>query len=156
METYDPDLAPEAAAWLALDEQLRITYALTAHRDRFPDALHNADANEIMHGSLHAIIETQIASASPEVTGLTIQRLIGEGLMRHAAIHAVMIILAEQLVALSQGDSRFDEVAWAKKLEQLSAADALGRALQSPRIAQGPETMNRAQRRASKKKKSDR
>ena len=155
MDTYDPDIAPDTTAWLDLDEQARIAVAMQAHEGRFPDALHTEAANPMMHASLHAIVETQIARAAPAVTTQTIDRLCAAGLKRHAAIHAVMQVLARNLAQLSGEGARFDREAWAKELNTLTAGEALGQALQTARFDAPNPGMNRAQRRAAKKKKRD-
>jgi len=153
MSVYDPNVAPDGPSWVALDEQERITLAIRAHEGRFPDALHSRDGNEIMHGSLHAIIETQIANGDPPATGRTVSRLVEDGLTRHAATHAVMEVLAHQLAGLGQGGARFDHERFEAELDQLTAPNALEAALKSSRMQDADQPMNRAQRRAAKKKK---
>ena len=112
-----------------------------------------------MHGSLHAILETQSAGASPAITGQTVARLIGDGLKRHAAMHMVMRVLAGQLASLAQ-DKPFDHGVWERALGRLKAADAVSDALRYSQLEQGTEDpsdgppMNRAQRRAAKRGKS--
>ena len=153
MDLYDPDIAPDPAAWLALDEQARIEVALAAHEGRFPDALHSDTSNEIMHGSLHAIIETQVASGAPAITAKTLTRLAADGLKRHAAAHMLMHVLAGQLARLGGQDTAYDAQAWARALKKLNAADAVGKALQHVHLPDGDPPLNRTQRRAAARKK---
>ena len=155
MDTYDPDIAPPAADWLSLDERARMSLAIGAHAGRFPDALHSEGGNEIMHGSLHAIVETQIASGQPPITGQTIDRLMKDGLRRHPAIHMVMHALAQQLVLAGQGSSP-EPGHWERTLSGLKAGDAVGEALRGRLVApedNDPSNGNRAQRRAAQKAK---
>lgn len=127
---YDPDHAPEPAAWLALTEGDRASLVETAHAGRFPDALHPAGANERLHASLHAAVETQVASVEPPITGQTLARLETDGLRRHAAVHAIADVLVRHLFAAAQGRP-WDPAAYDRELTALSAGDALGRALRS-------------------------
>lgn len=150
MATYDANTAPDPRTWLALDEQERISLVIQSHQGCFPDALHREGANEVMHGSLHAIVETQLAEGEPAVTRATVDRLCLAGLKRHAALHSVMWVLAESIGRLSGGD-RFDRVAWEQQLLALQPDEVVGRALRSGDFGK-PEAMNRAQRRAAKEK----
>lgn len=155
MSTYDPDHAPDPAAWLALDEGARADLVERAHEGRFPDALHPANASERLHASLHAVVETQVASGQPAVTARTLARLEGEGLRRHAAVHAVADVLVRHLHRAALGRD-FDEAAWTRELDALTAGDALGHALRSGPYRGGddPVAPNRAARRAAKKGRS--
>ncbi|MCB9677606.1 MAG: DUF1841 family protein [Alphaproteobacteria bacterium] len=148
---YDPARAPTVADWLALDEQARIRAALLAHEGRFPDALHTAEANRMMHASLHAICETQIASGAPEITKQTLDRLCAAGIRRHAALHEIMRVLAHHIADMREG-GRFDQLAWAADLAALGPSDVLGRALSGMPPSE-TATKNRAQRRAAKKRR---
>ena len=85
---YDPDVAPDPHAWLALDEQERIRLAKKYHaakRIKVP----SVEA----HALFHAIVENQIAEGV-EATCRTMDRLRGEGLTRHDAGHAIGSIIA--------------------------------------------------------------
>jgi hypothetical protein len=53
--------------------------------------------NEKLHATLHAIVETQIALKEETPVGRIARRLIGEGLDRHDAIHAIGMVLAEHI-----------------------------------------------------------
>lgn len=156
---YDADVAPDPEAWLALDDQERTALISLHHDGCFPDALHSDGANEIIHASLHKIVENQIATGKPPQVAAAVARMTGEGLRRHAALHAVMQLLAEGLGQLT-GENAFDGVRYAKKVDALTAGAALGTALQSARYAQtddeGPDANpapNRAARRAAKKQR---
>ena len=151
MDVYDPDIAPDPDAWLAMDQSARTALVDIAHDGRFPDALHNAQANRIMHASLHQIVETQNATNDPPQVRAALERLTGEGLKRHAAVHAVMQELARHLASLGDG-APFGKGEYGDRLDRLSAADALGTALQQMG-RRDPAPMNRAQRRAAKRKK---
>ena len=159
MDTYDPSTAPAPEHWLALDEQARIAAALKAHPGPFPDALHGASGGEMMHGALHAIVETQIASGQPGITTATVDRLMDQGLKRHPAVHKVMQVLAEQLVERSRG-APADPAWWVERLSALKAGDAVAEGLRGRLFGEDPDTVgpagNRAQRRAAKRDKRKR
>lgn len=87
--SYDPDVAPVAADWLALDELERIQLAETYHR-RTRIKLPNVKA----HAAFHAIVENQIAEGRESVVR-AMTRLTREGLSRHDAIHAIGSVLVE-------------------------------------------------------------
>ena len=99
VNSYDPDVAPAATDWLALDEQERIQLAETYHwqaRIKVP----NAKA----HAAFHAIVENQVAEGLESVVR-AMTRLTREGLSRHDAIHAIGSVLVEHLSeAVSQKD----------------------------------------------------
>jgi hypothetical protein len=73
VKAYDPEATPEAAAWLALDEQLRLALVEQYHqwrRIRVP--------NVRAHAVMHAIVENQLAENDGVVTE-TLLRLQHEG-----------------------------------------------------------------------------
>jgi len=89
---YDPSHDPDPAAWLALDEQMRIQLAQDYHRRekiRLP--------NQIVHATIHAIVESQVALGEEIPVRATLRRLLGEGLDRHDAIHAIGAVLADHM-----------------------------------------------------------
>ena len=93
--TYDPNRAPNAESWLALDESERIELTLRYHRHvqvRLPNAR--------MHAVIHCVVETQIAMRDETPVREVMQRLQAEGLDRHEAIHAVGSVLAKRIYDL--------------------------------------------------------
>lgn len=151
MQTYDPNETPDPTAWLALAEADRIDRAVTVHRGRAGDALHADDLNPIMHGALHAVIETQVASGDPAATREALLRLSAAGLTRHAATHALMRVLARHLGGLEGGQS-FDHGAYAADLAAVAPADVVAGGLK--RLAPAGARKNRAERRRRGKKSS--
>jgi len=91
MKLYDPEVAPSATEWLELDEAERIQLA-EAHHRLARVKLPNVKA----HAVFHAIVENQIAGGLEPVIR-AMDRLAGEGLSRHEALHAVGSVLAEHL-----------------------------------------------------------
>lgn len=102
LANYDPDVAPDPAAWLALDEQLRIDLVEAHHRAervRLPNAK--------VHAVFHVIVENQIAEELQSVVR-AMPRLMGEGLSRHEALHAIGSILAGRLYDASRATGEVD------------------------------------------------
>jgi hypothetical protein len=89
---YDPLVAPEPMEWLALDEQERIDLIEDYHRRagiRVPRAT--------AHAVIHVVVENQIAEGDALPVQRTLQRLMGDGLDRHEAIHAIGSVLAAHM-----------------------------------------------------------
>jgi hypothetical protein len=93
MTPYEPDHAPEAVAWLALDESERIERITAYHA-----AAGITPPNARLHAALHAVVENQIAGEMAAVAE-TVARLGTEGLTRHEALHAVGSVLVAHLTA---------------------------------------------------------
>ena len=89
METYDPLEHPDPDQWLALDEDERI-FLIVAFHERARVNLPNVQ----VHASFHAVIENQLVSEDPPQAIDTLERLLGEGLDRHEAIHAMGSVLS--------------------------------------------------------------
>jgi hypothetical protein len=88
---YNPDVAPNPAEWLALDEGEQIALVEAYHQRAgidFPQAT--------LHAVIHAVVERQLAMQLPQVVS-TLARLRQESLDRHDAIHAIGSVLAEHM-----------------------------------------------------------
>ncbi len=85
---YDPDIAPNPAEWLALEESERMRQVKAYHR-RTGVSLPNENA----HAVTHAIIENQIAMGDKMPVRRALDRLMAEGLDRHEAVHALASVL---------------------------------------------------------------
>jgi len=88
MKRYDPLKAPDPQAWLALDEEERISLARQYHifaRIKVP--------NVQAHAVAHALVENQIALGDEIPVARTLRRLMAEGLDRHDAVHAIGFVL---------------------------------------------------------------
>jgi hypothetical protein len=116
---YDPEIAPDPTAWLALDEQERIRLAEAHHRGariRLP--------NVKAHAVFHAIVENQIAEGlEPVIRALA--RLTNEGLSRHDALHAIGSVVSEHLFdtmnANAKDDTNTIQTRYNAAVERLSA-----------------------------------
>ena len=120
MNTYDADRAPEPQAWLGLAEDTKIDLVVAYHRRRHPRT-----PRVRLHATFHTIIENQLA-ANETVVVDTLQRLQGEGLSRHDAVHAIGSVLAAQVYDVlkhEQPASGEDpNEAYAEELRKLTAA----------------------------------
>ena len=83
MTQYDPEVAPDPAQWLALDEQQRIDLVEAHHR-----AARIKLPNATVHAVFHAIVANQIADGL-EPVARAMARLQREGMSRHEAPHAI-------------------------------------------------------------------
>jgi hypothetical protein len=65
MNTYDPLKSPDAEEWLTLDEQERIALVQRHHKKA-----RIAMPNTIVHASMHAVVENQLAEGMPAVNSI--------------------------------------------------------------------------------------
>ena len=119
MTHYDPDIAPDPADWLALDEDERIQLAEAHHR-----AARIKLPNAKVHAVFHAIVENQIAEGlEPIVRAMA--RLQGEGQSRHDALHAIGSVSAGQFVeavkSKAPDDASVTQVRYNAAVERLTA-----------------------------------
>ena len=122
MDTYDPLHAPDPDAWLSMDESERIALVSAHHRQAGEEL-----PNQQLHAVLHAIVENQIAAGDEEPTLATLDRLVGEGLDRHEAIHAiggVLVGFLQDLVGDDVATANSNEKYY-QQLEKLTAAEWL-------------------------------
>jgi hypothetical protein len=121
MERYDPLKAPDAEEWLAMDEHERIDLVEAYHRRkriRMPGMK--------AHACFHVIVENQIAMGDELPVKAKLKQLMGEGLDRHDAIHAVAWILSRQMSrALQHGKGSDWSKSYFAALEDLTAANWL-------------------------------
>jgi hypothetical protein len=119
LKRYDPNRAPEPEEWLELDEQERIALV-----ERFHRKVHEPAQSLKAHAIVHATVETQLALNDPPSAREALTRLMGEGIDRHEAIHAIGSILAEYLFEALRGPRGKDTSndAYAQALSRLTAA----------------------------------
>jgi hypothetical protein len=114
---YDPERAPNAAEWLALDEWTRIALVETYHR-RARVQLPNRKA----HAVFHVIVENQIAeNLEPVVRAMS--RLTAAGLARHDVVHAIAAVVAAHVRDLLTAgvDAPNAQAAYHAAIERLDA-----------------------------------
>jgi hypothetical protein len=122
MKTYDPEVGPSAAAWLGIDEAERIALVESHHRRRrirVPQLT--------LHATIHVVVENQIALGEAVVID-ALARLRTEGLTRHDAVHAVGMVLAENIYELLKsppGQTSDPNRQYFDRLRRLTAAEWL-------------------------------
>lgn len=113
---YDPMVAPDPEAWLALDEDERQAVVLRYHkRIRF------RAGSVKMHAVIHCVVETQLAERY-EYPVEALRRLLDEGLDRHDAIHAIGSVLAKHIFGTLKRGVPFNEATYERDLNALNAA----------------------------------
>jgi hypothetical protein len=120
MNSYDPERAPRAADWLALDEGQRLEIVTAFHRQ--PD---HVVPNARVHATFHVIVENQLA-LGVSVVADTLSRLQRDGLTRHDAIHAIGSVLATEIFDALKGHATPEDgdpnTRYATQLKELTAA----------------------------------
>jgi hypothetical protein len=117
MHHYDPEHAPNATSWLALDEMERIVLVEKCHRKARIEL-----PNVRLHAMIHAVVETQIAeNHEPVVRAMS--RRTSAGLSRHDALHAIGSLLAEHIFEQLRDDAADGDpmAAYDAAVERLSA-----------------------------------
>ncbi len=117
---YDADRAPDTEEWNAADEDARLA-AIRAYHDQLDE--HPDTPNPKLHALMHVIVENQLAAGDPPEAAETLARLLVAGASRHAAIHAIASIVAEEIQAVMKDDRAYDREATARRLKHLRPAD---------------------------------
>jgi hypothetical protein len=115
---YDPLVAPDPDEWLSLEEDERIAMVSVFHRRariRVPNAR--------VHAVIHTVVENQIAEGDALPVRGTLERLMGEGLDRHDAIHAIgMVLMGHMNDLMKAGHAEGDpNLPYYAELERLTA-----------------------------------
>lgn len=115
---YNPYVGPDADDWRDMDDAERRQQVLAFHRQEGSEL-----PNEDLHAMIHVVIENQVAMGDQIPVKRTLERLVGEGLDRHDAIHAISAILIEELAqSAEEPDGKGEsEVAYFARLETLTA-----------------------------------
>jgi hypothetical protein len=112
---YDPDVAPDPSRWRELGDDERIMLAEAYHRRAGIEV-----PNMTLHATMHVIIENQVAMGDEPPVRRTIERLMGEGLDRHDAVHAVGSVLAAHITDTLKAGAPNNE-AYNEAVERLTA-----------------------------------
>lgn len=89
--SYNPEVAPNPAAWLAKSERERMRSVSMHH---MVNRLNSGNAKA--HAAIHVIVENQVAMG----LGATVRamaRLQSQGLSRHDSLHAIGSVLATHM-----------------------------------------------------------
>jgi hypothetical protein len=116
--TYDALVVPDPVAWLSRPEDERIRIVEDYHRRiRVP----LPRARRSAHAILHVIVENNAASGEEPAVKTALERLTGEGLDRHQAVHAVATAFVEMLNIAVGDDVVFSPEQCRKAIEELTA-----------------------------------
>ena len=124
MLTYDAEVWPERVHWLGADEALRLAAVHAHHRSL---RSHPPMPNVKMHVLMHVVVENQLLAGDPPLARPTVERLVGEGASRHAAIHAIATVVAAELSSVLKNHTPYDRNAAAAALARLRADDWIWR-----------------------------
>ncbi|MCA9667872.1 MAG: hypothetical protein KC503_19875 [Myxococcales bacterium] len=89
-ELYGPyvaDSQPDPDWWLAMEDLERLLLVLEAHSGELPTS-HPPATSLLLHSVVHEMAETQLANGDDKLQG-RLDKLVGDGLSRHEAIHAL-------------------------------------------------------------------
>lgn len=119
---YNPLVNPDPELWLDMSEDAQIKIVREYHKSGAPELL-----KEELHAAFHVMVENQIALQEPPVLA-TLERLTGEGLDRHEALHAIGSVLMEHMYDNVHRGSTGDgaKEMYYKDLAHLSAAEWRG------------------------------
>ena len=112
---YDPERAPDPARWLAEDEQQRISIIERYHRRQRIQV-----ERPTAHALFHLIVENQVAMGDELPVAEAVQRLVGEGLSRHEAIHAVGAVLSGFMTESLRDKEDFDGEGYDREVRALT------------------------------------
>lgn len=120
IDAYDPFVAPDPAAWLALTEDVRLELVQAWHAAAEPDA-----PNVRQHALIQTVVENQAALGDAQPVQRKLAQLVAQGLDRHEALHAVGAVLAGHLHFLMTHDgySGDGDARYASLLRRLNARD---------------------------------
>jgi len=93
---------------------------LWARLDQLTDAEITKDGtNPILHITMHAVIEKQIAGGEPPEVAQTVAALERSGLPHHEAVHRVASVLADEIWHVMHEKRPFDPVRYTARLAEL-------------------------------------
>jgi Domain of unknown function (DUF1841) len=114
---YDPTRPVDTEEWSQLDEGEQIGLVEEHHRRagiRLP--------NLRLHAGLHVTVENQVLLGAETPIAAALQRLMGEGLDRHDAIHAIASVLSGVMYdALTRKEARDLKTVYYSEVSRLSA-----------------------------------
>jgi Domain of unknown function (DUF1841) len=114
---YDPTRPVNREEWSQLDEGEQIELVEEHHRRagiRLP--------NLRLHAGLHVTVENQVLLGEETPIAAALQRLMGEGLDRHDAIHAIASVLSGVMYdALTRKEARDLKAVYYGEVSRLTA-----------------------------------
>ncbi len=113
---YDPERAPDAAAWLAMSKDERQRHVRMAHLG-LGEPMRGHELQ--LHAGMHEAVETQLAEDDPPQASATLARLQEAGITRHHAVHAIARVFMRRMQAVLTTDWPFDDEAYVAELRDL-------------------------------------
>jgi hypothetical protein len=114
---YDPTRPVDTEEWSQLDEGEQIELVEEHHRRagiRLP--------NLRLHAGLHVTVENQVLLGEETPIAAALQRLMGEGLDRHDAIHAIASVLSSVVYdAVTRKEARDLKAVYYSEVSRLTA-----------------------------------
>lgn len=114
---YDPTRPVDTEEWSELDEGEQIELVEEHHRRagiRLP--------NLRLHAGLHVTVENQVLLGEETPIAAALQRLMGEGLDRHDAIHAIASVLSGVVYdAVTRKEARDLKAVYYSEVSRLTA-----------------------------------
>lgn len=121
-EAYDPNAVPDPDVWDAIETQEKYDLVLAWHH---AGKMIEEDMNA--HVAIHCVVEDQVIDdRTPEVRE-AILRLMGRGLTRHSAIHAIAALMMPELFGLPESVQAPTKSAYRQALKQLDSRDWIHR-----------------------------
>jgi hypothetical protein len=106
-------------------EEKHIADAMEEHReyhklwnsgDIYQVLNHPGDEDPFYHVVVHSILEQQAEMNSPEEVGDALQHLLKKGASRHEAVHAMGVILADEMFEMLRNQKPFDNDRYRQRL----------------------------------------
>ena len=112
----------------------RISYVMDLHPEfeeiwtmgdmaAYPQEINGQIVSPFVHTVLHTIVDSQIRTEQPEFVVKTLNRLLGQGLEEHEALHAIIASFADIHFASFRQGKTFDQLDYQSRLGYLSYED---------------------------------
>ena len=112
----------------------RISYVMDLHPEfeeiwtmgdmaAYPQEINGHIVSPFVHTVLHPIVDSQIRTEQPEFVVKTLNRLLGQGLEEHEALHAIIASFADIHFASFRQGKPFDQLDYQSRLGYLSYED---------------------------------
>ena len=85
-----------------------------------PRKVNGMIVNPFVHTVLHVTIDRQLQLGDPEYVAVAYERLVGQGMDSHEALHVIMAIYADLHFAKTRRDMQFDALAYESQINALS------------------------------------
>tara|TARA_B100000586_G_scaffold227697_1_gene175721 strand:+ start:220 stop:648 length:429 start_codon:yes stop_codon:yes gene_type:complete len=85
-----------------------------------PRKVNGMIVNPFVHTVLHVTIDRQIQMEDPEYVAVAYERLVGQGMDSHTALHAIIAIYANLHFAKTRRDMQFDSLAYETQINGLT------------------------------------